>query len=384
MTTLGTGAEPARTLLEQKIRQRRLTFEEFAAFAEHFARSHGEPGTLSVRHIQRLASGRGENGQPLGTPRAPTARLLERIFDTPIERLLSPPRSVPAESGAEIELRQMLHASAAVDRSVLTLLHEQLAATRRLDRQLGAAVARDEVLAKVDQVSRLLTYSVTPATREGLAAHLSELCSLAGWQALDTGDRASAWRHYSAAKSAAAQCPDPAFAAHSAAGLAFTLIDLEQTAEAAELLAVAREGAKGRVSRLITAWLAAAHGEALAAAGQATTSLQAFDRAEALLPGDGATEGAPYVVLDAVHLGRWRGHALARIGDRSAVDVLSAALERLDPTFARAEVGLRVDLATALTSIGERTAAREHVATAKVHAAEIGSRRQLRRLDALR
>jgi hypothetical protein len=80
-----------RTVLEQKIRERKQTLEEFAEHAETFAREHNEPGTISVRHLQRLASGQGRKGQPLGPLRPATARLLERIFDQSIEELLAPP-----------------------------------------------------------------------------------------------------------------------------------------------------------------------------------------------------------------------------------------------------------------------------------------------------
>lgn len=198
------GFPPARTLLEQKIRERQMTYEEFARFAEAFAAKHGEAGTLSPRHLQRLAAGIAENGRSLGRPRPATARLLERILGASIERLLKPPAVPSAFTDAETELRQMLHASSHVDASVLALLSEQLAATRRLDRQLGAVVARDEVVAKVEQVRRLLDHSVRPSIREALAAHMSELCTLAGWQALDLGETADAWRRYSVATSAAA------------------------------------------------------------------------------------------------------------------------------------------------------------------------------------
>lgn len=46
-----------RTLLERMIKERRQTFEEFAEFAEVLAREHGESGTVSVRHLQRLVAG---------------------------------------------------------------------------------------------------------------------------------------------------------------------------------------------------------------------------------------------------------------------------------------------------------------------------------------
>lgn len=85
-----------RTMLELKIRERRQTFEEFAEFAETYARDHREPGTLSVRHLQRLAAGCRRNGQPLGPLRPATARLLEAIFGLSIDELLAPPTEVSA------------------------------------------------------------------------------------------------------------------------------------------------------------------------------------------------------------------------------------------------------------------------------------------------
>lgn len=82
-----------RTVLEQKIRERRQTLQEFVDFAETFARQHNEPGTIGVRHLQRLIAGRKPSGEPLGpTVQPATARLLERIFDVRIDDLLSEPR----------------------------------------------------------------------------------------------------------------------------------------------------------------------------------------------------------------------------------------------------------------------------------------------------
>lgn len=84
--------QPARTVLEQKIRERRLTLREFVEYAETFAREHGEPGTLSFRHLQRLVAGRQPDGSPLRPLRPATVRLLERIFGLSISELLSPAR----------------------------------------------------------------------------------------------------------------------------------------------------------------------------------------------------------------------------------------------------------------------------------------------------
>lgn len=376
-----------RTVLEREIWQRRLTIERFAEFAEMFAREHGEPGTLSYRHLRRLVAGRGENGKPLGRVRPDTARLLERIFGTSIDVLLSAPDALgstrPDPSNGDDELRQMLRTSARVDESLLELLRDQLAATRRLDRQLGGIVAHDEVLTKAGQVNNLLSHSITPGTRDRLAALLSELCTLAGWQALDMGDMSSAWKHYRHGTTAARETDDVAFAAHTMAGQALVLIDLGEVRSAVELLATIRERCDRKIDRLIRSWIAAAHGEALAADGQRTACLNTYDIAFALLSGDTTTANGPYVALDAVHLARWRGHALARLHDRNAVDVLTSALNQLDPTFTRAETALRVDLATALTAAGERDEARAHADLADTLAREIGSNRQRRRLRAI-
>ncbi|MFD4638412.1 transcriptional regulator [Lentzea sp. NPDC058436] len=81
-----------RTVLEQKIRERRQTLQEFVDFAEVFARENNEPGMIGVRHLQRLIAGRKPSGEPIGpSVQASTARLLERIFELRIDELLAAP-----------------------------------------------------------------------------------------------------------------------------------------------------------------------------------------------------------------------------------------------------------------------------------------------------
>jgi hypothetical protein len=101
-----------RTVLEQKIWERRQTYEEFAEVAEVFAREHGEVGTLGVRHLQRLASGRGPGGRPLGPVRPATARLLERIFDMSIDELLAPPGTQRKRAVQRVELASWVPSAA--------------------------------------------------------------------------------------------------------------------------------------------------------------------------------------------------------------------------------------------------------------------------------
>lgn len=375
---------PARTELARQIRQRRMTFQEFIEYAERFARENGEVGTLSFRQLQRLAAGRRPDGNPLGPVRPPTARLLEHIFGLSIDELLGPPGGdqspdvVPA-----VELERLLEASKRVDASVILLLREQLDAVRRLDRQLGAVVAHDEVKAKVAQVERLRKFSLSPDARSLLGALQSELCTLAGWQALDMGLQAEAWSYYELGKSSAGECHDRAYLIHTIAEQAFVLLEIGKHKDASDLLdsLVPHSSSFDSVLR---AWLYAALGEARSADGDRAGSMDAFDTAAEQLSNSEVVGSGPYVVLDQTHLARWRGHALARLGDTEAIEVLTGALDGLDSSFTRAATALRVDLATAYVAQGEWGEARRQADLATAVASEIGSVRQQRRIAAVR
>lgn len=128
-------------------------------------------------------------------------------------------------------------------------------------------------------------------------------------------------------------------------------------------------------------WLYAAEAETAAVAGLATLCRKALDRAAAILPTGTATDPElPYLSLDEHHLARWRGSALARLGDAGAIDQLNEALADADPDYLRARGGLHIDLAQALTAADARDAAAEHVHHARRIAAQTGSVRQRRRL----
>jgi len=232
---------PARTLLESHIRERSMTLEEFVEYAERFGRDHGEPGTLSLRHLQRLITGQ----QAAPTLRPATARLLERMFGEGIVALLGPPPADNSElDGGAGELRRMLEATRRVDQSVIGLLHQQLDAIRRLDRQLGAVVVRGELKAKIEQVSRLISHSLMPTVREQLTALLSEMHTLAGWQALDTSTVTAAWSHYEESKSTAAQSGSVAYVSHAAGEQSVVLIEAGQPGDAVAVLDHARREAE--------------------------------------------------------------------------------------------------------------------------------------------
>jgi hypothetical protein len=366
-------------VLEQKIRERKQTFEEFAADVEIFAREHNEPGTLGVRHLQRLVAGRRPDGRPLGQVHVVTARLLERILGVPIEELLAPPvAAAPDES--ETELHQRLYAASQVDDATVTMLQDQLNNIRHIDRQLGATVAHDEALTKARQVATLLSHATSAHTRQRLASLLSELFCLAGWQALDLGMATQSWHYYDLANSAAFESENYSFRALAEAGRAFVLVDIGETSTAVDLVARTRRSADRTCSQLTRSWLAASHGEVLAADGRGSESLHAFDRSDALLMNSTPDGSDPYMALDSVHLARWRGHALARCSASEAVTVLTSSLVKLDPTFVRAEAALRVDLASALAALNESSEAVAQANKATDLAIKIGSVRQRRRI----
>ncbi|WP_338598457.1 hypothetical protein [Saccharopolyspora sp. SCSIO 74807] len=362
-----------------------MTLEEFAAYAEGFAREHGEPGTLSLRHLQRLVAGKGPKGQPLGPIRPATARLLERIFETDSSDLLSSPmQAVAPPDDDAAELRERIQKAKRVDAGMLQSLRGQLNSIRRTDRQFGAIVTHTEVLARISQVRDLFTYSLTVTTRRELAILLSEMHTLAGWQALDTGHRSVSWRHYEEAKQAALETEEISYHVHATAEQAFTLIDLNYTTTAVHLLESTLRAAERRCPQLLRAWLVAAHGETLAADRQPDQSRKQFDEAEHQLPRESVPKEGPYIVLDRNHLTRWRGHSVSQSDRVGSFSLLTNALKGLDPTFIRAESALRVDLASALIALHEIDKASGQLDKASKMAYNLGSIRQLRRISALR
>ncbi|HEX5402057.1 MAG TPA: hypothetical protein VFX16_07115 [Pseudonocardiaceae bacterium] len=79
-------------MLAQRIRERRLTFEEFSEQLEVFARENNEVGTMSTRHAQRIAA----RTLTVEQLRPATVRLLEKFFESSIDELLAPPAGVPS------------------------------------------------------------------------------------------------------------------------------------------------------------------------------------------------------------------------------------------------------------------------------------------------
>lgn len=287
------------------------------------------------------------------------------------------------DDDATAELREWLRSSAAVDTEALLLLAGQADRIREFDRMFGARSAESLMSGYLSTLKQLRAYAVAPNQREALADLYADAAALAGWQTLDLGQLAVSWHHYEAAKDAGREGRSRSALVHAMAEQAYVLLDLGENARASELATYARSVAKTSVPELLQAWLLAVEGETRAVAGDAYQTQRAFDAAQSLLPNETVHPDLPYIVLDEHHLSRWRGSALASLGEATAIDELGTALQRLDATFNRARAGLHVDLAQAFVATNQQTEAREQLKRAGRLADRVGSARQRRRIQRL-
>lgn len=232
-------------------------------------------------------------------------------------------------------------------------------------------------------LASLRSFSVQPSVRAGIASVYSDAASLAGWVRLDAGDLEGAWRLHEVAKDAGRESNVPADLVHAIAQQAYVLVDAGQIQEALRLAQHAIEIGDKSVSPMVRAWLHAVLGEICAIAGEQATSLSEFDQAANLLPLDGYDPDAPYLVLDEPGLARWRGAALARLGDEDAIANLQYALERLGDGHLRAAAQANVDLSHSLLAAGHADQAVTVLGVGRDLATRAGSVRQLRRVAAL-
>lgn len=276
---------------------------------------------------------------------------------------------------------------AEVDRSLVDVFESQTQNFRLLDRRLGASRLLDQTKAHVQQLDEMLKFALPGDDRDMLAAALAEAAALSGWQALDMGRVRDAWQFHELAKNGARESENAAVLAHVTAQQGYVLLDSDRPAEALSLVQRARHKASDSIHPRMQSWLAAAEGEVHAAAGNTYEARKALDEADLLLP-EGSGEGdpdLPFLALNSVHLARWRGHCLARLGADEAVSDLQAALDGLSGSdFRRAEAGLRIDYALALKARGEESEARKHAKRAEELAGNTGSARQRARIERLK
>lgn len=343
---------------------------ELAALTEARGGRAGENGAATPASLKSLLS-RWENGHAVPEPHY-RALLTELYGRTAVE--LGLPAQAPAEEpglDGTHRLRTRLAAAGSVGLDVLELWSEQLTVARRLDDELGAAGAGELVRALVDELDRTLVHTIELARRTGVAAVLTEAAALAGWQALDQGDSEHAWHRFYRARAAAAEADTPGTEAQAMAGQAAVLVDIGEPRTAIALLDQVGAGA----SPAARAWLDAARGAARAAAGEAHASGRGFDAAErATRSSTDLVEVPGGLVIELTDLHRWRGHALATLGDPGAVVYLEQALAT-GVRSARDRAVVHADLAVALSSADRAADAAEHARTARSLAMRIGSAR---------
>jgi tetratricopeptide (TPR) repeat protein len=365
--------------IETLCRERRWTRSRLVLELRRVGRRVGEelPGDDSLkRMIREWNSGRRSVSDLY-------QGLLTELFGVPESGDVHLGPDAPRTTANQGELVDRLATAAAADGELVHLFEQQTDLYRQLDRRMGARLVLARTEAHVAQMADVLTYSLPGGVRDALGAAVAAAASLAGWQALDLGSPNAAWRHYETAKAAARDSGSPALLAHATAEQAFTLLDAGQPARAVALIKHARETAGSGVPTLLRAWLLAAEAESSAAAGAEVQSRRAMDDAYQRLPDDPIDPALPFVFLSDVHLARWRGHCLAQMGAAEAIDDLTDAVSRLDPTFTRAAAGLHCDLALAHSVRGDHEAAREEAQHAEALAAMTASVRQQRRISRL-
>lgn len=299
---------------------------------------------------------------------------------TAAELGLIEPVAPPTPAAFELSERQTF---TRLDGGLVELLRDQTQSIRMLDRRLGGAAIYRQTTAHVENIEQLIRHALPDRRREAAADELGQAAALAGWQALDLGKLDDAWRLHELAVAAARESGQASGLAYARAQQAYVLLDAEQPADAHALISSAIEQSGASVPTVLRAWLHAAEGEALAILGDRDGTFRALDAAAAALP-EASDADLPYVMLDAGHLARWRGHCLARLGEESAIEDLTAALGAMGQgRYGRAEVSLRVDLALAFDARGDASQARVQARRAAELAGRTGSQRQRRRIGQL-
>ncbi|MEU6191526.1 hypothetical protein [Nocardia sp. NPDC047038] len=269
------------------------------------------------------------------------------------------------------------------DDSLFGVLAHHTNSLRLLDRRLGAPFVRAHTADHV-QALEAMWESRSGADRRSVALVQADTAALAAWEDLDVGDHTAADRHFGLARQAASRSGDSTLLAHA---LGEHAVMLSETGHARRALAQVRraEALPGLPMRL-RAWLAATRAQvATWCPGEAVTVRQAMTEAETALahacPDDEAA--LPFLALNEIHLQRWNGHLLVRLGDPVAGPIAEQALAGLPAEFVRARAGQVLDLAEYAARAGELDQATARLASAAKAITEVGSRRLRYRHDLL-
>jgi hypothetical protein len=214
-------------VLAQRIRDRRLTFEEFTEQLEVFARENNEAGMLGLRHVQRLAAGQFAPDQL----RPATVRLLERFWNSPIEELLAPP-AIANSFDSRMSPPAVPDTTAS---TAVTMFLAMSDAFQAADRRVGGGILYPTVVRylNAEVAPRLLNTDGTNSA--AIFAAAGSLTEIAGWMAHDTGDDAKARQHFNKAFRLASAAGDDALAGNVCASLSHLAGQLGQHVDAVRI-----------------------------------------------------------------------------------------------------------------------------------------------------
>jgi transcriptional regulator with XRE-family HTH domain len=225
-----------------------------------------------------------------------------------------------------------------LDRALLDDLDALTDVYRRMDRRLGGATLFDDLARHLQRVTAFRHASMTGPNRQRLASIAGDVATLMGWQSLDTGRTARAWKSFRRATDAAREAENPALEAFAIAEAAYIPLLSGNHRAALPLLRRARDLAQPVGSPALRAWLCGAEAEAHAAAGDAEACLRALDCAETALDGAQPDETPHWVAhFDRSHLVRWQGQCLVQLArPATAQPILQEAIRSVDVSFVRA------------------------------------------------
>ncbi|WP_378741388.1 hypothetical protein [Nocardia brasiliensis] len=272
------------------------------------------------------------------------------------------------------------------DDSLYGVLAHHTNSLRLLDRWLGAPVVRMQTASHVASLEQLW-HNRSGVDQLSVARAQADAASLVAWQDLDLGDHDRSADHYRLARVAASRAGSATLLAHAVGEHAVMLAETGY-ADVAYIQVRKAEGFPG-LPPLLRSWMAATRAQVAAAlTGEQDAVLSGLRLAETALAqatcGDEAD--LPYVFLDPVHLARWQGHILIKVGDPAGRQLTLDALDHLPEDFVRARCAQRLDLAEDALRRRELEPAEEMLTSVAAQIETLGSARlgkrhtQLRRL----
>jgi tetratricopeptide (TPR) repeat protein len=247
-----------------------------------------------------------------------------------------------------------------VDASVVADLNASVDTLRRLDDKLGGQAVYGMVVEQLRLTTGLLRNGAYSSENgRALYASAAELARLAGWTVGDAGDRGAAQRYYLVGLRAAHEANDPGIAANILRCMAHQSRSSGDPATAVDLLRSARKGARGRLSHIEEAVIAAHLARSYGRMGDQRAALSAADDAYSEFGQATRADDPPYLYwVGPQEISHSVGTALLHTGDaKGAISHLSTALELAPTAMPRDRIEHQARLALAYAMSGDTDAA---------------------------